>query len=154
MNFGRSTMAAVALVALAAVNLGAIHRDDRRTIQGSWSAVAAERDGRDAGDVLGHKLVIDGDGFAIYANGETIYEGTVVMDPARDPHEIDFKQASGSLKGKTWRGIYKFKGDTLCICDNAGNPAKSRPAQFATRLNSGFVSIVFKRINPRTTAAR
>ncbi len=146
MKILKSAMGGIALVLIVAGTTGAISRNDRQRLQGSWIAVAAERDGRAANDLLGHRLVVDGDSFAIHEQGQMIYQGTVAIDPAPEPHAIDFKHGPGILNGKIWRGIYKFKGDTLSICDNASNLSRPRPAQFDTRLGSGFVSLIFKQM--------
>jgi len=54
----------------------------------------------------------------------------------------------GTLKGKTWKGIYALDGDTLTICDNALNLDKGRPAAFEARTGSGYIFITFKRAKP------
>ena len=50
----------------------------------------------------------------------------------------------GNLKG-TWKGILRFDGARLHVCDNAPDMAKPRPSAFAAPAGSGYVSIVFAR---------
>jgi uncharacterized protein (TIGR03067 family) len=117
------------------------------TLQGKWTAVKAEQDGREAVAIVGHRLQFEGDAFSIQEKGVTIYEGTFNVDASASHDAIDFKHTGDASRGKTWRGIYKFDGDTLTICDNAGDVQKSRPASFETKPTSGLVLVVFKRAN-------
>ena len=98
-------------------------------LEGSWNATRAERDGKAADDVVGHRLAFAGNRFEIRSNdGKTLYEGTFRTDPRAKPAAIDFANTRGAAKGRAWRGIYTLEGGTLTICDNAPNPRKRRPA--------------------------
>ncbi len=114
-------------------------------LQGKWTAVRAEQDGRESADIIGHVLVFERDKFSIKEKGVTIYGGTFELDMSARPGAVDFKHAGYSSKGKTWRGIYRVDGDNLTICDNAPNVQRSRPTSFDTQPNSGLVMVVFKR---------
>jgi uncharacterized protein (TIGR03067 family) len=114
-------------------------------LQGGWTATKAERDGRAAEDVVGHRLSFAGNGFQIQSmDGTLLYAGTARVDPSAKPAAIDFDHAAGILTGKTWKGIYTLDGDTLTICDNAANLDKVRPTTFETTDGSGYVLITFK----------
>jgi uncharacterized protein (TIGR03067 family) len=118
-------------------------------LQGAWIATKAESEGKAADDVVGHRLVIAGNGFQILpGNGKLLYGGSVRMDPSTKPAAIDFTHNEGVLKGKAWKGIYALDGDTLTICDNAPNMKKSRPTAFQANRGSGYVLITFKRAKP------
>ena len=62
------------------------------TLEGSWRAVAAERDGTSATDVIGHRLTFAGGKFTITRgrDGKTVYAGTYKTDSAKRPAQIDF----------------------------------------------------------------
>ena len=93
-----------------------------RQLQGTWTATAAERDGKAADDVIGHRLCFGGNRFRIESKDRMpLYAGTVHVDPGARPAAIDFEHTEGALKGKAWKGIYGRDGDTLTICDNAAN---------------------------------
>ena len=118
-------------------------------VQGTWTATKAERDGRAADDVVGHRLAFTGNSFQIQSkDGKLLYAGAVRMDPNAKPAVIDFEHKEGVLKGKLWRGIYALDGDTLTICDNAPDPEKGRPGAFEAKGGSGYVLITFKRAKP------
>ena len=47
-------------------------------LQGAWTATKADSDGKAADDVVGHRLVITGNGFQIRsADGKLLYGGSV-----------------------------------------------------------------------------
>jgi uncharacterized protein (TIGR03067 family) len=118
-------------------------------LQGIWTATEAERDGKVADDVVGHRLSFTGNRFQIQSkDGKLLYAGTVRVDPSAKPAAIDFEHTEGVLERKAWKGIYTLDGDTLTICDNAPNLDKVRPAAFETQPGSGYVIITFKRAKP------
>jgi uncharacterized protein (TIGR03067 family) len=114
-------------------------------LPGTWTAVAADRNGVPADDFKGHRLRFTGDRFTIRSKGKLRYGGTFRIDPSRNPATIDFTHTRGEVKGKVWQGIYILEGDGLKICDNADDPSKRRPAAFATEPRSGRVLVVFRR---------
>ncbi len=115
-------------------------------LQGSWTVIKAERDGKTADDVVGHQLSFNGGRFQIQAkDGKLVYAGTVRVNPSAKPAAIDFEHTEGTDKGKTWKGIYALDGDTLTICDNAPNVEKGRPSSFEAKSGSGYALIIFVR---------
>ena len=121
----------------------------QKELQGTWAATKAERDGKAAEDVVGHRLSFTGNRFQIRSkDGKLLYEGTFRVDPSTKPAAIDFEHTQGALKGKAWKGIYALDGDTLTTCDNAPDPDKGRPAAFEAKSGSGHVLITFKRAKP------
>jgi uncharacterized protein (TIGR03067 family) len=121
----------------------------QKQLQGTWLATQAERDGKGADDVVGHRLSFTGNRFQIQSkDSKLLYEGTVRVEPSTKPAAIDFEHTAGTLKGKAWKGIYALDGDTLTICDNAPNLDKGRPAAFEARAESGYICITFTRAAP------
>ena len=45
----------------------------------------------------------------------------------------------------TWAGIWQVDGGTLTIVDNALDPSRPRPSDFAAPAGSGYVMVVFER---------
>jgi uncharacterized protein (TIGR03067 family) len=121
----------------------------RKSLQGTWTATKAERDGRAADDVIGHRLSVTNNRFQIKCeDGKLLYAGTVRVDPSTKPAAIDFELTKGALAGTVWKGIYALNGDTLTTCDNAPDPAKGRPAAFEAASGSGYVLITLRRAKP------
>jgi uncharacterized protein (TIGR03067 family) len=107
-------------------------KEAHEKLQGAWIATQAERDGKAADDIVAHRVSFTGNRFQIQSEkGKLLYAGTIRVEPRANPAAIDFGHTKGTLKGKTWKGIYALDGGTLTICDNAANPDKgsvrSRP---------------------------
>ena len=113
-------------------------------LDGTWRAVAAERDGKNAADLVGHRLSFAGGKFTITRDGKTLFGGTYTVDAGKQPAQIDFANTEGTLKG-TWKGIYLLDGGTLKVCDNAPDMTKPRPTTFAATAGSGHVFVAFVR---------
>jgi uncharacterized protein (TIGR03067 family) len=123
--------------------------EPHQKLHGTWAATQAERDGKPADDVVGHRLSFTGNRFQIKSkDGKSLYAGTIRVDPSAKPAAIDFAHTQGALKGRAWKGIYTLDGDTLTICDNAPNLDKGRPAEFEAKSGSGYVLVTFKRAKP------
>jgi|SRR5262245_18713849 len=117
-----------------------------KALQGTWTAIAAEREDKPADDLVGHRLSVAGEGFKIRSkDGKLLFAGRLRTDPKAKPATIDFEHTEGALKGQAWKGIYVLAGDTLKICDNAVNPHKGRPTTFEATPGSGYVLITFAR---------
>ena len=123
--------------------------ESQKKLQGTWTATKAERDGKAADDVVGHRLSFTGSRFQIRSKDDKpLYAGTVRVNPSAKPAAVDFEHTEGALKGKAWKGIYALDGDTLTICDNATNLDKGRPDAFEAKSGSGYAVITFKRATP------
>jgi uncharacterized protein (TIGR03067 family) len=123
--------------------------DAQQKLQGTWTATKAERDGKAADDVVGHRLSFTSNRFQIMSkDGKPLYAGTIRVNPSANPWAIDFEHTEEALKGKTWKGIFVLDGDTLTICDNAPNLDEGRPVSFETKSGSGYEVITFKRATP------
>jgi uncharacterized protein (TIGR03067 family) len=123
--------------------------DAQKTLQGTWTATTAARDGQAADDVVGHRLSFTANRFQIQSeDGKSLYAGTVRVDPSATPAAIDVEHTERALKGKAWQGVYALDGDTLTVCDNAPNLDKGRPIVFEAMSGSGYVLITFTRATP------
>src|SRR5687767_16006711 len=121
------------------------HAQTAGKLDGTWVAASAERNGKPADELKGHRLTFAGDTFVIERDGKMLYKGTFKADPAKKPAQIDFRNREGEAKGQTWRGIYRLEGDTLKTNDNAPDTKKPRPTQFTTTPDSGHVMLTFRR---------
>jgi uncharacterized protein (TIGR03067 family) len=138
-----------ALIFATGLVFGAAQPAAQGALEGNWTATKAERDGKAADDVVGHRLAFAGSRFQIQSkDGKLIYAGTFSVQANAKPAAIDFVQTEGIAKGQTWKGIFALSGDTLTIIDNAVNPDRDRPQAFATTSGSGYVLITFQRAKP------
>ena len=115
------------------------------TLQGTWRAVEAQRDGAPARDLLGHELTFTGDRFRITSEGRLVFGGTWSADAALAPPRIEFVQTEGAELRGTWKGIYRLDGGRLEIVDNAAEVSRPAPTTFATAPGSGHVLVRFER---------
>ena len=87
--------------------------DNQKKLQGTWTSTKAERDGKAADDVVGHRLSLTGNRFQIQSeDGKPLYAGTVRVDPSAKPAAIDFEH-TGSGEGVA--GDLALDGDTLSV---------------------------------------
>jgi uncharacterized protein (TIGR03067 family) len=114
-------------------------------LSGAWTAVAAQRDGASATDLVGHRIEFDGDRFRIFKADTVLFGGRFTADPAKIPPEIDFMIDEGDAKGQTWLGIFKIGIGMLAICDNAPDRTAPRPRGFAAPKSLGYVCLEFER---------
>jgi uncharacterized protein (TIGR03067 family) len=102
-----------------------------KKFEGTWVMVAAERNGVKAPEdaVKTVRVIIKGDKFTIKEGDNTI-EGTIVLDPSKNPRAY---AASATENGKkiSTVGIYEFDGDTLKVCYTP--EGEERPKEFSTK---------------------
>jgi uncharacterized protein (TIGR03067 family) len=111
---------------------------------GTWRAIAAERNGAAAPDLVGHELVFTKDRFRISRDGKLLYGGTYMADPSTQPARIEFYQVEGSTLRGEWKGIYRVASGRLEIIDNAVDMSQPWPTHFATTPGSGYVLLQFE----------
>lgn len=113
----------------------------RTELHGTWILVTAEEGGSPIKDILGSKLVVNGDKSKLdgLPGKEMEYLG-FRLDTKKKPNEIDFFN-----KEQSFAGIYLIQGDTLKICYNKKSKTEGRPAEFVTKKGSGLYLAVFKR---------
>src|SRR5262245_37129562 len=109
----------VALAMVFLFSLAARGGDDRDgdTIQGTWLPSTAELAGKMLPDEVRKaiKLVVKDDRYTV-STGKALDQGSVRLDPAAKPKQMDITGTDGPNKGKTILAIYERDGDTLRIC--------------------------------------
>jgi uncharacterized protein (TIGR03067 family) len=115
---------------------------DLKPLQGVWLISAVESNGvkvkpDDA------KWVLEGDKYTTKI-GTQVQEGTVKVDPTKDPKWINLSVTAGSNKGQTYRGIYKVVDDELLLCFPKNTKA-DRPTELSGNTENGQTLMVLKR---------
>jgi uncharacterized protein (TIGR03067 family) len=116
-------------------------------LQGAWLPSRAELAGKPYPDEVLKtiKLVVKDDKYVVTV-GKGVDQGTVKLNPAAKPKEIDVIGTDGPNKGKTILAIYERDGDTLRICYDLSG--KSRPTEFKTKEGTRLFLVTYKREKP------
>jgi uncharacterized protein (TIGR03067 family) len=131
-------------VLLAALAFAADKGKDLDKLQGTWSRVSEEKNGKKTAedDLKKIRLTIKGDSYSL-DDGKEKRTGTLKLDQTKAPKAIDIIAAEGPNKGKTLKGIYKIEDDTFTYC--VAQPDKDRPTEFSAKEGSGHALLVNKR---------
>jgi uncharacterized protein (TIGR03067 family) len=116
-------------------------------LQGTWLPATAELAGKPFPEEVRKslKLVVKDDKYTVTA-GKSVDQGTVKLNPAAKPKELDITGVEGPNKGKTILAIYERDGDTLRVCYDLGG--KERPKEFMTREGAQLFLVTYKREKP------
>jgi RNA polymerase sigma factor (sigma-70 family) len=124
---------------------GQAGKSDKQLLQGRWRIVSAEIGGKKAPDdefqrMQENPLVFKGDTVRVRLQSD--YK----IDPTKNPKEIDITPQEGpeNEKGKTFRGIYRLKGDELTLCIPL-MPDRDRPTSFTSEEGTLVCVVVLKR---------
>jgi uncharacterized protein (TIGR03067 family) len=120
---------------------------DDDSLQGTWLPSAAELGGKMFPDEVRKtiKLVVKDDKYTVTV-GKEVDQGTVKLNPAAKPKEMDITGTDGPNKGKTFLAIYERDGDTLRVCYDLSG--KSRPTEFKTKEGTQLFLVTYKREKP------
>jgi uncharacterized protein (TIGR03067 family) len=120
---------------------------DGGTLQGTWLPATAELGGKAFPDDVRKtiKLVVKDDKYSVTV-GKEVDQGTVKLNPAAKPKEMDITGTDGPNKGKTFLAIYEQDGDTLRVCYDLSG--KARPTEFKTREGTQLFLVTYKREKP------
>lgn len=120
--------------------------DDAARLQGSWAIVSVEIEGGPLPmDMLKNaRLSVEGNRYSVRL-GETNLEVIFKLDASTFPKAIDLIVLDGPDRGKIHRGIYTFEADQFKICRTIV-PDTSRPLEFTTWPDSGFLMGVWRRV--------
>ena len=132
------------LILLCALAVRGGDAKDGETLDGTWLPATAELGGNPFPDEVRQtlKLVVKGNKYTVTV-GKAVDQGTVKVNPAVKPKEMDITGTEGPNKGKTILAIYERDGDTLRVCyDLTG---KNRPTEFKTREGTALFLVNYKR---------
>jgi uncharacterized protein (TIGR03067 family) len=147
----RTTLAALAALALLALPLAADDKDDvvkkeMKALEGNWELVSAVQDGDVATLPKDGSLqaIIKGDHITFQAGKTVVLTAAFTLDPAATPKALNLVPSDGDQKGKSMPAIYELKGDEFKLC--RADPGKDRPTDFTAKAGSGRFLAVYKRV--------
>lgn len=123
------------------------HQDELAKFQGTWVAVAFEREGvKTPEEHLGTvRLVIDGDRYR-YSEPGGGFEGRYRLDPTKRPKEIDSILTTGEHRGKVAPGIYEIDGETHPVCF-APPGSEDRPTALVDSPGAGYRLYLMRKVD-------
>jgi uncharacterized protein (TIGR03067 family) len=117
---------------------------DSDTLQGTWLPETAELGGKKFPDEVRKTIKLEvKEGKYKATVGKVVDQGTVKLNPAAKPKEMDITGTEGPNKGKTFRAIYELDGDMVRICYDLSG--KSRPKEFKTEEGTALFLVTYKR---------
>ena len=120
-------------------------KKDLDQLQGTWTLVSEERDGKKlpGEEVKKTKITFTGDKFPDTSGIGTSRNGVIKIDPTKTPKWMNSTATDDAGKGKASMGIYEIKGDDYKVCFSP--PGKDRPTEFASKQGSGIILQVWRR---------
>ncbi len=126
-------------------------RDDHDRLQGTWTGILLERDGRVVyeGEEAGKARVSFLGNSVTFEDTDATLVGTFRLDPTRAPKTFDLTVAEEGKPVTYPAGVYQLNDDTFRLC--FGFPATERPSEFDTYPGSGRTLFVYRRagLGPR-----
>ena len=123
-------------------------QQDRRKLQGTWTASSIEFHGRqELGEaVKSIQMAIAGNEMSVRGTAPDLNKYAKVnfeLHPSSAPRAIDITIANGDEKGTVIQGIYEVEDDIWRLCVNLlGN---GRPTEFKSAADSQNVLAIFQR---------
>ena len=147
-RLGLAVVALFGTIGLAAVAVAddAADKKDKEQLQGTWTGVSGEREGKEDPEAKEHVLIFDGDKFSVKKGDKVIIRGTFKLDASKSPKTIDMAISEGpeDVKDKTAQAIYTLSGDELTWCVAEPGSGK-RPEKLATKEGVKEMLVKFKR---------
>ncbi|HYH65522.1 MAG TPA: TIGR03067 domain-containing protein [Urbifossiella sp.] len=135
---------AVAFVIAAVAVASAQPADELKGAAGKWTVTKATLGGKDFTKAFkGVELVLAADGAYTLTVGGESDKGTVKVDAAKTPKEMDIIGMEGPNAGKTFRTIYKHDGNAMTVCYELGDGP--RPTAFESKAGTKVFLAVYKR---------
>lgn len=115
--------------------------EDLDRLQGTWQVIDGENEGEHNMEEAKHYTWdFQADKYTINYNGNFAELYTVKLNSGKSPKTID---STHHIVGKTFKGIYEIKGDTLRICYDL--TFNGRPDSFQTPKGSRRVCFILQR---------
>lgn len=120
-------------------------KDDLTLLAGKWSIERAESDGENWSNPyrLAKFEITAGDKYTFAMRAVAEETGTISVNPAKSPKEMDWRADNGPARNRVQSAIYKLDGDNLTIC--LSMLENRRPTEFETSADSWRVLLTCKR---------
>jgi uncharacterized protein (TIGR03067 family) len=112
--------------------------NEQAALQGKWSVESYQYNGSPVEMMQDAVREFKLDKYTLTPKSGDVYSGSIKLDEARTPKQIDLE-----VNGRTLKGIYELTGDTLRISYRL--EGDDRPTQLDSKPDSGIVLVVHKR---------
>lgn len=121
--------------------------------QGAWAVESITKSGAAVPDDQAQRLIlVVKDNTRVIKDGDELKsKATFTVDSSKNPKHMDITVSDGPLAGKTYRGIYELKEDTLTIC--LALEGDKRPDDLTAKEGSGRLLQVFKKSDGKSAPA-
>jgi uncharacterized protein (TIGR03067 family) len=118
--------------------------DDIKQLQGSWRVTSGEANGDSIASENLNNIVVKIDGNKYEVSGvDGDNRGTLTLDPAKQPKQMDIHPSAGEDQGSILKAIYEVGPDTMRVC--YAREGANRPSSFATADDSRLLLLNYKR---------
>jgi len=116
----------------------------QESIDGTWLPETAELAGKPFPEEIRKsiKLVVKDNKYTVNI-GKAVDEGTLELNGATKPKQMDITGSQGPNKGKKIPAIYEIDGDTLKVCYNLGG--EEYPKEFKSPEGMALYLVTYKR---------
>ena len=119
---------------------------DLRAFKGTWRLSSKEVDGKKFSEEEIKDVIATNDGsgnISVRRGDKEINEGTVKLDPTKEPKTVDVTFTGGERQGQKVLGIYEIESNFFRVC--VARAGDERPSEFSAKAGSGHTLIVYKR---------
>lgn len=120
--------------------------DAKDPLQGVWIARSLESDGKAAPAEAVRRMQFTFQGKKLFIKGnfadDRVEECTFKVDVTQSPKHLDITPPESQLRIP---GIYDVKDDQLSVCLRHASSSDGRPTEFASKVDSKLILIVFQR---------
>jgi len=120
----------------------------KESLEGTWKLTSVEINAQSLSmeKLQAARLTVKGPKYSLVLDDSRL-EMTHVLLADKQPKAMDLTIVEGPEKGMVYYAIYKLEGDTFTVCRNI-KPGMDRPAEFATKPDTGLLLGVWKRQKP------
>jgi uncharacterized protein (TIGR03067 family) len=116
----------------------ALADDELARLAGKWTVESFEFNGQPVAEMIAAVREFKADQYTLTPKSGQTFSGTLKIDAAQTPKQIDLM-----LADRTLRGIYEIDGTTLKLAYALEGDA--RPTAFESKADSGVVLVVHKK---------
>jgi len=110
-------------------------------LQGSWTVIGAQHEGRPMDGLNGGVMTVTKERFEIHTAGGSLLKGELRLDRTKTPAQMDLVHDNGLH----WEAIYAVDGDDFKINYVAAGGKDKRPGSFKTSPDTEASLVIMKR---------